>query len=361
MFTLFRNGNRFAVQLGIMLFVFAVTATQAAGERRNFVGYYPSWLSAQSRPLAATSAVYSHVVLAFARPDFSWDGKSWSGTGLQFSQQPAVVKNQMRILRAHGTRVLLAVGGATYLNWAPLAAEGDKPGLITAALTRFVSTMGFDGIDVDYEREGASAEVVTQYGAAIAVLRRTTPGKLLSLAAWSTGADCTPDTGNVPCDGQFSSTSGSAGRERLLLHDSETMGKIDLVNVMSYDAGVSGYDPVKAFALYRDLLPARVAVNLGFEIAPEGWGGATLVQDDAAARCPSAMITQDQFGNPVHRTYALQRGLQDGPLTLRPNSNAHDGAMLWHIVKNQNLPVCGHRAVLSVDSLQKAAAILLSR
>ena len=361
MFSIFRSSSRRLLQLSTLVVVFSAMASRGEAEQRDFVGYYPSWLAAEAKPLVVTSPLYSHVVVAFARPDFSWDGQSWSGTGLQFAAPPSVIKTEIRALRARGTRVLLAVGGATYLNWAPLAAERDKPGAITTALTRFVSAMGFDGIDVDYERDGATPEVVAQYGAAIAVLRQATKDKLLSLAAWSTGADCTSATGNATCGGQFSSAGGSAGRERLVFGDRETMGKIDLINVMSYDAGVAQYDPVKSWTLYRALFPARTTVNIGFEIAPEGWGGATLVQDDASASCPSAMIAQDQFGNPVRKAYALQRALQEGPLTSQANSNAQDGAMLWHIVKDQKLPLCGHRAVLSPRALEKAAAKLLRR
>ena len=358
---LIRNLPRCRFAVGAALIAAIAMTASASAERRNFIGYYPSWLSVEAKPLAATSPAYSHVVVAFARPDFSWDGKSWSGTGLQFDVPPAVIKTQIHALQARGTRVLLAVGGATYLQWAPLAAEAGKAGAITAALTRFVEAMGFDGIDVDYERDGATPEVVGEYRAAIAALRQAANGKLLSLAAWSTGADCTPATDNTACGGQFTLAGGSAGRERLVLGDSETLSQIDVVNVMAYDAGVAQFDPVKAWKLYRALLPSRVTVNIGFEIAPEGWGGATLVQDDAAASCKSAKITQDQFGNQVHKSYSIQHGLLDGPLAPGPNSNAADGAMLWHIVKDQKLPRCGQRAVLSPQALEKAAAMLLGR
>ncbi len=361
MFSFSSIGSRVLLRFGAALLLSLAAATSAEAERRNFVGYYPSWLSAEAKPLSAANPAYSHVVVAFARPDFSWDGKSWSGTGLQFAEPPDVIKTQIQALQAHGTRVLLAIGGATYLTWAPLAAERGKPGTITAALTRFVNAMGFDGLDVDYERDGATPPVVAQYRAAIAVLRQAARGKLLSLAAWSTGADCTPATGNAACGGQVSRAGGSAGRERLVFRDRYTASTIDLVNVMSYDAGVARYDPVKSWMLYRDLFPAHVAVNIGFEIAPEGWGGATLVQNDAAATCQSAKIAADQFGNPLHKSYALQRSLQDGPLTPRPNSNAADGAMLWHIVKDQTLPLCGHSTVLSSRALEAAAAVLLGR
>lgn len=353
--------NFLLTQLRAVLLLLAATTTSAEAAPRNFVGYYPSWLSTEAKPLAATSPAYSHVVVAFARPDFSWNGRNWSGTGLQFAQPPNVVRAQIATLRSHGTRVLLAVGGATYLNWPALAAERGKPGAVTAALTHFVNDMGFDGLDVDYERDSIAPETIAEYRAAIAVLRKVADGKLLSLAAWSTGADCTTVTGGAACGGKLSEAGGSAGRERLVFQDKDILAKIDIANVMSYDGGFANYDPVTSWLLYRDLFPANVAVNMGFEIAPEGWGGATLVADDAAATCKSARVVADQFGKSVGKSYSIQRGLLDGPLTLRPNSNPTDGAMLWHIVKEQKLPRCGRRAVASPQALEEAARTLLGR
>jgi len=337
------------------------TITPVQAGPRDFVGYYPSWLDTEAAPLAAVSPRYSNVIVAFARPDFSWNGRNWSGTGLQFSASPKALRAEIAALHANGQRVLLAVGGATYGQWGPLARERDKPGAITAALKHFVADMGFDGIDVDYERDGTSPQIITEYRAAIAVLREASRGKLLSLAAWSTGADCTAQSSRAPCGGKISEASGSAGRERLVFSDSATVGKIDLINVMSYDAGVTQYDPVTGWALYRDIFPSRVTVNIGFEIAPEGWGGATLVKDDSAATCESAMIVADQFGSLIHKPYSVERMLHDGPLTPHANSNARDGAMLWHIAKNQARQRCASSATASPRAVEDTAQALLGR
>jgi len=333
----------------------------APAERRSLVGYYPSWFSAKAAPLSAASKAYTHVVIAFARPDFTWNGTSWEGTGLQFSTAPDDVKAQIAGLKARGIRVLLAVGGATYLDWTPLAAEASKPGPISTTLQRFVTEMGFDGIDVDYEIDGATPEVVMQYRAVITALRRAADKKTLSLAAWSTGADCTQASGTRGCGGKTTTWDGRAGRERLMLNDKTVLRQIDMVSVMSYDAGVANFDPVKAWALYRSLFPRRVPVHIGFETAPEGWGAATLVKDDAAATCENAKILADQFGNPVNKSYSVERALRDGPLTQRKNSNPQDGAMLWHIVKDQNLPNCGHSVAVSPRELELTARVLLDR
>jgi hypothetical protein len=312
--------------------------------------------------LDATSDAYSHVVVAFAKPDFAWDGTSWTGTGLQFVVPPDEVRRQIQTLQARGIRVLLAVGGATYLNWAPLAAEAGKPGPITAALMKFVADMGFDGLDVDYETDGAEPAQIAEYTAAITALRNAAGAdKLLALAAWSTGADCTPATGTTACGGKVSIWPGRSGRERLVFRDAAVLHKINMISVMSYDAGYETFDAVRAWTLYRDLAPASITVNIGFEIAPEGWGGAKLVATDGDAICTGSIILGDQFGVHVGKPYSVSRLLQDGPLTHRPNSNPRDGAMLWHITKVQNMPSCGNPVVVSPRELELRARVLLDR
>lgn len=333
-----------------------------SAERRALVGYYPSWLAASTQSLSATSNVYTHVVVAFAKPDFSWNGQDWRGTGLQFETSIDDLRRQIAMLHKRGIRVLLAVGGAKYLDWAPLAAEAGKPGPITTALSKFVAALGFDGLDVDYETEGAAPAQIAEYRAAIGALRQAAGGdKLLTLAAWSTGADCTKDTGSAPCGGQFSFWEERAGRERLVFRDANVLRKIDMISVMSYDAGTENFDPVRAFALYRALVPAAIPLNIGLEIAPEGWGSAALVAHDRDAVCAGAITKQDQFGNKVDKPYSVTRLLQEGPLTKRANANPRDGAMLWHITKTQNMPSCGHPVVVSPRELELTARVLLDR
>lgn len=334
----------------------------AASERRALVGYYPSWLAATTQPLTATSDAYTHVLIAFAKPDFAWDGSSWAGTGLQFAAAPDEVRQQIAALQARGIRVLLAVGGAKYLNWAPLAAEAGKAGAITAALQTFVADMGFDGLDVDFETDGAEPAQIQEYTAAIKALRNAAgPKKMLALAAWSTGADCTAATGSDACGGKISLWDGRAGRERLVFRDAAILHTINMISVMSYDAGYETFDAVRAWTLYRDLVPASITVNIGFEIAPEGWSGAKLVAADADATCTGSIILGDQFGDTVGKPYSVSRLLRDGPLTHRPNSNPRDGAMLWHITKVQAMPSCGNPVVVSPRELELTARVLLDR
>ena len=353
-------------RVSILLAVLA-TALPASGAGRMFVGYYPSWMDAANpaacaseSKLACVPTVYSDIVVAFAEPDFAWDGASWSGTGLQFAVPPEAIKQAVETLHGRGMHVLLAVGGQKYVNWAPLAGEAHAGGPVTAALARLVADIGFDGLDVDYEAPNGAP--VSEYADAIAALRHAAgPGKILSLAAWSTGADCTAATGLEACGGKASLWPAPAGRERLLLRDRDVVRRINVINVMSYDGGTESYDPVTAYRLYRDLVPSRIVVNIGLETAPQGWGNATLVMKNDDAVCPGATITADQFGGTVNRPYSVERLLDSGPLAPRPDGNPHDGAMLWHLLKDQNLPICGAKAAASPDDIAITAGAILGR
>lgn len=331
-----------------------------AAEWRALTGYYPSWFPEHPIQLKDIPSAYTHVLVAFSKPDFVWDGKSWAGTGLQFEASPADIKSQIAALKSRGVKVILAVGGATYLNWAPLAAEAKQPGKHTKALARFIKDMGLDGLDVDYETEGVAKKQIEEYrGAIVALSNAAGPDRILALAAWSTGADCTKATETTPCGSKSGVWDGRTGRERMVFADRSLLSKLSMINVMSYDAGVDEFDPVKAWSLYRALMPSSVTVNIGFEISPEGWGSARLVATNAQAICAGAKIKNDQFGNPVNKPYSIERGLTDGPLSS--SLNPHDGAMLWHIIKDQKLPNCGHPVVVSPRELELTARVLLDR
>ena len=50
---------------------------------------------------------------------------------------------------------VLAVGGASFNDWAGLAAEGQAgSGSRITALAKIMTDIGFDGLDVDYETDG---------------------------------------------------------------------------------------------------------------------------------------------------------------------------------------------------------------
>lgn len=351
-------------------------SVKAVQTRRAYVGYYPSWsdpwFSATDASGAALTddqilvrskfaripATYTHVNVSFADPNFTWNGdmSSWAGTGLGFTARPSDIKRAIDVLHARNLKVLLAVGGATYGNWTALAAEGNAgvAGPITQSLTKMLTALGFDGLDVDYEVAGADAANVTRYRGAINAMRRAVDaaggGRILTLAAWSTGADCTAATATVPCGNAISYWGGSAGRERLLFSDATTAAKLDMVSVMSYDARYERYDGRVAWNLYRELLPAKTIVNIGFQPAPEGWAGAQLVINDADAGCTGSVVLLDQFSKAVNKPYSVQRLASVPMASTSTKANPRDGAMLWEILKTAT-GTCGAAPLASPSTI----------
>ena len=361
-------------------------AKSAITNQRVYVGYYPSWSDNWFSSLSATGAalgndaivktsqmaripaVYTHVMTAFAQPNFSYTrasnfvGNTWSGTGLNFNAGPKDIKRAIDVLHARGIKVVLAVGGASYSNWTALAAESLAAGPITTALKQIMLDVGFDGLDVDYELEGTSAARIAEYKGVINAMRRAVDlaggQRLLTLAGWSVGADCTLQTGTsaAACGGKTSYWGGTAGRERLLFAQPGMAQKINMVNVMAYDARYEHFDGPKAWALYRDLFPSTTIVNLGLETSPEGWAGAVLVINDADALCTGSKILQDQFSTTVAQAYSVERYAK-APTLQRPTSNPRDGAMLWQILKTATA-TCGTSVVASPGTIASKLATL---
>jgi hypothetical protein len=248
-------------------------------------------------------------------------------------------------------KVVLAVGGATYNNWGALAAEAKTGGPITRSLINVINALDLDGLDVDFEIEGTSPALIEMYAGAIqtmsnAVKQANKPG-ILALAGWSTGMDC---TAQAPCKEGNSYWSGSAGRERMVFTKyPNLMNLVNEVSIMSYDAlGTAGakqhYDPVVAWQQYRDFFPATTVVNMGLENAPEGWAGGLLVNTNTDAQtCKGYGVTtiaDDQYGRMVNQPYSVERTVA-AVFGKRSNSNIHDGAMLWQVLKPTNSPCSG--------------------
>lgn len=82
------------------------------------------------------------VCVSFAKPDCQYTKGSYSlaNTGLQFSSDGSTVRGAIAALKTAqpNTRVLLAVGGATYYNFA---------GMNTQCIKNIVDDFGFDGED----------------------------------------------------------------------------------------------------------------------------------------------------------------------------------------------------------------------
>jgi GH18 family chitinase len=353
-----------------------------------YTGYYPTWSDnwfsstdwqgnklsddaiLKASKLARLPATYTHVSLSFADPaggasSFGWQGLTanvWTGTGLNFNAAPVDIAAAISILHKRNIKVVLAVGGATYGNWSELAAEGAAgSGTSIASLAQLMKDLVIDGLEVDYEVGGTDTATVNQYANSIKALRiaATQGGGTLSLAAWSTGADCTVATGTSAkaCGGTASYWSGNAGRERLVFGGTSPLvnpAVVDFLNVMSYDAQTNYYDGVTAWNLYRDMFPNTTTVSIGFETAPEGWAGGMLVVHAADAQCAGSVIAKDQFWNvegTSSYTYSVERyanAVKNHVATT--NFNPRDGAMLWQVLKTATA-ACGSAAVASPGTI----------
>ena len=195
--------------------------------------------------------------------------------------------------------------------------------------------MGIDGLDVDYEVDGDVDRYANSIKALRAAVDQAGGGRVLTLAGWSTGADCTAGTSADPtCAGKMSFWGGNAGRERgVVLKYPAVANMLDMVNVMSYDARYEHYDGTVAYNDYRNLFPAKTIVSIGLEGAPEGWAGATLVINNADAQCEGSRNLQTQYGVTVNAPYSVERYTGAVLSSTSTKRNARDGAMLWAIIK----------------------------
>jgi Glycosyl hydrolases family 18/Cellulose binding domain len=343
-------------------------SVKANQTKRVYVGYYPSWSDnwfssknwngtalsddeiLKASKLARIPGTYTHVVVAFAQPNFSYStsanftANAWSGTGLNFNAGPQDIRRAVDVLHARGMKVLVAVGGATYNNWAALAAEnGSATGTITNSLKQMMIDMDFDGLDVDYEVDGTNT---AEYTGAVNAMRKavdlanTSDGqsRWLTVAGWSTGAD--------PAGTYWG---GKSGGERLVFSQPGMADKINMVSIMSYDARFEHYDGVKAWQYYRDLFPSTTIVNIGLETAPEGWAGGMLVVEDADAQCDGSKILANQAGESVNLPYSVNR-YAGAVKSSHPKSNARDGAMIWQVLKTATA-ACGTATLASPGTI----------
>jgi len=316
------------------------------------VGYLPSWrINWFSKANAATSQMvdidplYTHVVVSFAQPDITYNTRgSFQGTGINFSSSFDAVKEAIKQLKAKNIKVLLAVGGATYNNWTALANEqgGHKQALIN-----LITDLGLDGLDVDYEIKGVGHNNILQYYKSIKVLHSITQQThtLLTVAGWSTGADCTAATqSDSGCQNKTSFWSGNAGRERQVFNkmradNLEPNDVFDYVAIMSYDGSFKRFDPVQLYKNYQDIYTGKLAI--GFELATEAWGGAELVSTNAEAQScdgsvKSSMLAGDSYKVfDAKKAYSVERFINF--IKTQPNS----GIMLWSMYKPAGAaPIC---------------------
>ena len=244
-----------------------------ANNDKTFVAYFQSWSEKwsddpQKLQLANIAPYVNMVVVSFMRPDATYNGNnSLAGTGLDFSADGTVVKDAFAHLKSENpnTKVLVAVGGATYHNFAALN---------TKAIADVVKDFGFDGVDIDYEpfnngqcsstNGRVTCTTDAEYLRIVNEIRQAVPRPyLVTVAAWSVGAYG---------EGEWTDAKPKAALTGLLLNllRSPEASHIDQLNVMSYDASPE-YDPKVALAAYQNYFQGSIV--MGVEVPPEAWGG----------------------------------------------------------------------------------------
>lgn len=274
--------------LALLALVLCGFAPARAAER-PFLAYHASWYEVRTEDPAATSlarlpAYITHVALAFAKPDLSYaGGLDLAGTGLQYPYPGPVLKEAIRLLKARvpQMKVLVAVGGWNYPRWDAFDAE---------ALARLVRDLGADGVDVDYETHAPQCARggdgrVSCPGDALSIrvveaIRRALPRPfVISAAGWSVGAFG---------EGAFASAlpRGPYTGMNLALLRSPAARALDLVSIMSYDAGPS-FRPDQAFRAYRAVWKGSLA--LGVQVMPGASGGPRFTLETTARMLAQVM------------------------------------------------------------------------
>jgi chitinase len=237
-----------------------------------FVGYYQTWsdswkANGADTALAKLPAYVNVVNISFAQPNMTYVAGSLSlgGTGIGVPYDGPTLKAAVAALHQKnpGTRVMLSVGGATFPSFGSF-----NPGAVAA----FVKDFGLDGVDVDYEPESPSCTSVggqvtcpsdAEYVSVVKSMRAALPSPYwISIAAFSVGAYGEGAWANAPPSSSYMGIS--------LAVLEQAGSALDLVNVMSYDAGPS-FNPVQALHAYQHVYSGRIA--MGIEVPPEAWGG----------------------------------------------------------------------------------------
>jgi chitinase len=292
-----------------------VTASTATSEK-TFVGYFQSWSDkAVNRPeqlrLANIAPYVNVVIVSFMKPDASYNKGSYdfAGTGLQFTAFGKVVKDAIILLKQRNpkTKVLLAVGGLTYTNFAQLN---------STAVANVVKDFGFEGVDIDYEPTNAQCSFLNgkvsctsdaEFRRVVSQIRHALPKPyLVTAAAWSIGAYG---------EGQWANAQPKGAKTGFMLNllRSREGATIDRLHIMSYGAG-KAYKPQEALAAYLNYFQGKVF--MGVEVPPEAWGGNvyTLAKVRNLAQ---AVIDKNAAGLML---WSLQKQLDGTPSDYNPTA-----------------------------------------
>lgn len=261
--------------------------------------YFQSWScgwagSGANLDLAKIPSPINVVFLSFAKPNCNYvkGSMSFSGTGLDFSSDFAVVKDAIQILRKRNVVVMLSIGGATY----PF--DGFNP----KSVVDFANDLGVDGIDIDWEPHAGAAEAHL-LGPIINGLRSLYPKGLISIAAFSIGAYGT---------GAFANSQPSGQNTGMCIPGLQSNGhQLDFICLMSYDASPV-YDPVTAFKAYRSYYNGPILI--GAEVPPEAWGGHVITLSEIERY--SKGIVSDQNKTNGLFVWSYQKGGEPSSISI---------------------------------------------
>ncbi len=282
------QGNSIMMRFSSLLFGLVLSFQAAAVQ--PMVVYYESWQGeSTAQDIENLPAYVSHLALAFAKPNASYHGNvDLTCTGLNLPYSGNQLKEAIKKAKENNPalKVLLAVGGATYHEWQNL-----RP----IDLSQLVEDLGLDGIDIDYEQAPPDAALVN---AVTKDLRQALAAdKILTMAVMHVAAYGRD---------QWEHSQPMGSEWTGFLHQIQpSLDDIDMINVMSYDAGTS-YDVNEAYEAFRHYYDGVIA--MGMQVAPEAWGD--------------------------HRwTTEKVESLAD----IIKNRSETDGFMLWSMHKNNEL------------------------
>ncbi|ANE48770.1 carbohydrate-binding protein [Paenibacillus swuensis] len=325
------------------------TGTTQPGTRK-FVSYASSWNTSIYDLTTANIPNYiTDINLAFARPDTAYvkgsyafdqavagfefvEGKTGSTGQKKFTAQQAQdLRGNIAALKSRGTGVWVSVGGWDYSQgsqWSSFSA----PRVVDLALD-----LGATGVDIDWESSTSNCNKLTadqfsctkdgEIGGIINSLYNEIKARgaslKISIAGWSTGAYYVKGTPFEEGKVQWGSPFGGTMYSLVKNHG----GKIDMINLMSYDAG-DYYDPREGYESYRAIYNGPI--NMGMEIAPEGSGGAILeLLAPAGTVYDADMLTgQNNVASPYYNVETMVKYMKN---KARPS----DGFMMWQLWKQR--------------------------
>ena len=246
--------------------------------------YFESWASqwtsvASAMDLANVDSNVNIVYLAFADPMTKYvaGSKKFDGTGLEFSQDFAVVSGAISILEKKGIKVILSVGGASYSYTGPVGAFANYSNVCNLA-----KDLGCMGIDIDME-PGNNLPVNGMFGPAINAFRsacKTAGLTFLSAAIPGNGAHPSIPSGDL--------YTGCAHAGLV-----QYGGELNVVNIMSYDYGAPTptMNNVTMFNEFRNAYKGCLCI--GLETGKQGWGNYEITQHDVQSSCDRAKVDEN--------------------------------------------------------------------